>query len=104
VNEPVLVLTRYRDRLRRLLSEAERLAPAEPAELRAELVALIDDLNRDLLRLYDDTESGAVSDAGHMVVMTALEAMRNTLRRRSTIRPIRDLLRKAIIHCGETAC
>jgi hypothetical protein len=103
VTEPVLLLTRYRDRLRLLLIRAEQLAPAEPDELRAELVALIDDLNRDLLSLYDHTESGSVTDPGHTVVMVALEAMRNTLRRRSTIRPIRDLLRKAMTHFEETA-
>lgn len=103
MNDPVLILTRYRDRLRLLLTRAERLAPAEPADLRAELVTLIDDLNRDLLSLYDETESGSVSDERHAIVMAALEAMRNTLRRRSSIRSIRDLLRKAMTHCEETA-
>ena len=103
MTELALILTRYRDRLRLLLHRAEHLAPAEPGELRAELVTLIEDLNRDLLSLYDHTESGSVSDPGDTVVIAALEAMRNTLRRRSTIRPIRDLLRKAMTHCEETA-
>lgn len=103
MNEPVLILTHYRDRLRLLLAQAERLAPAEPGELRAELVALIEDLNGDLLDLYDLTESGSATDPSHAVVMAALEAMRNTLRRRSSIRPIREILRKAMTHCEGTA-
>jgi len=103
LTNPVLTLTRYRGRLRLLLSRAEDLSPAEPGDLRADLVALIDDLNRDLLDLYDQTESGSARDDNYAVVTAALEAMRNTLRRRNTLRPIRDLLRRAITQCDGNA-
>jgi hypothetical protein len=93
----VRLLASYRRRLIELLARAEQAAPREPAELRLAVAALVEALNNDLLRLYRLAETGTLTRADQMVVMPALERLRDTLRHRgSRLHAMSDTLHKAI--------
>jgi len=92
-----LLLAGYRRRLIELLGRAEAAAPREPAELRLAVATLVEALNEDLLRLYRLAESGALSRGDQLIVMPALERLRDTLRHRgSRLHAMSDTLHKAI--------
>jgi hypothetical protein len=91
------LLAGYRRRLLDLLERAEESAPREPAELRVAVATLVEVLNDDLLRLYRLAESGALTRSDQMIVMPALERLRDTLRHRgSRLHAMSDTLHKAI--------
>jgi len=72
-------------------------APREPAELKLAVAALVEGLNRDLLRLYRLAESGALTREDQLIAMPALERLRDALRHRGArLAPISDTLHKAI--------
>ena len=91
------LLTSYRQRLLDLLNRAEADAPHEPADLRLSVATLVEALNIDLLRLYRLAETGALTRSDQMIVMPALERLRDTLRHRgSRLQAMSDTLHKAI--------
>jgi hypothetical protein len=91
------LLANYRRRLLDLLGRAEVAAPREPAELRLAVATLVEALNDDLLRLYRLAESGTLTRSDQMIVMPALERLRDTLRHRgSRLHAMSDTLHKAI--------
>ncbi len=91
------LLTGYRRRLAELLDRAETAAPREPAELRLAVASLVDELNDDLLRLYRLAEGGTMTRGDQLVVVPALERLRDTLRHRgSRVHAMSDTLHKAI--------
>lgn len=91
------LLAGYRRRLVELLGRAESAAPREPAELRLAVATLVEELNDDLLRLYRVAESGTLTRGDQMIVMPALERLRDTLRHRgSRLHAMSDTLHKAI--------
>ncbi|MBS0376308.1 MAG: hypothetical protein JSR73_17145 [Proteobacteria bacterium] len=91
------LLADYRQRLAELLSRAEVAAPREPAELKLAVAALVEDLNRDLLRLYRLAEGGTLTREDQLIAMPALERLRDALRHRGArVAPISDTLHKAI--------
>ncbi len=91
------LLASYRRQLVALLGQAEQAAPREPAELRLAVAALVEALNDDLLRLYRLAESGTLTRGDQLIVMPALERLRDTLRHRgSRLHPMSDTLHKAI--------
>jgi len=91
------LLVSYRRRLNDLLGRAEEAAPREPAELRLAVATLVETLNDDLLRLYRLAESGTMTRGDQMIVVPALERLRDTLRHRgSRLHAMSDTLHKAI--------
>jgi hypothetical protein len=91
------LLRDYRHHLAELLSQAEVVAPREPAELRLAVAALVEGLNRDLLRLYRLAEGGTLTREDQLIAMPALERLRDALRHRGArLAPISDTLHKAI--------
>jgi hypothetical protein len=91
------LLATYRQRLLELLDRAEASAPREPAELRLAVATLVEHLNDDLLRLYRLAEAGTLTRSDQLVVMPALERLRDTLRHRgSRLHAMSDTLHKAI--------
>jgi hypothetical protein len=93
----VRLLAGYRRQLVELLGQAESAAPREPAELRLAVATLVEAVNDDLLRLYRLAERGTLLRSDQMIVMPALERLRDTLRHRgSRVHAISDTLHKAI--------
>jgi hypothetical protein len=93
----VRLLAGYRRQLVELLGRAETAAPREPAELRLAVATLVEALNDDLLRLYRLAESGSLLRSDQLIVMPALERLRDTLRHRgSRVHAMSDTLHKAI--------
>ena len=91
------LLASYRRRLLDLLGRAEADAPREPAELRLSVATLVEALNDDLLRLYRLAETGTLTRSDQLIVMPALERLRDTLRHRgSRLHAMSDTLHKAI--------
>ncbi len=91
------LLADYRRRLAELLARAEASAPREPADLRLAVAALVESLNADLLRLYRLAETGTLSRTDQLIVMPALERLRDALRHRGArLAPLGDTLHKAI--------
>ena len=91
------LLASYRQRLGELLDRAATAAPSEPAELRLAVAAVVEAINDDLLRLYRLAESGALTRSDQLIVMPALERLRDTLRHRgSRVHAMSDTLHKAI--------
>lgn len=91
------LLAGYRRRLLDLLNRAEAEAPHEPADLRLSVATLVEALNNDLLRLYRLAETGTLTRADQLIVMPALERLRDTLRHRgSRVHAMSDTLHKAI--------
>ena len=91
------LLAGYRRQLVELLDRAVIAAPREPAELRLAVATLVEALNDDLLRLYRLAESGSLLRSDQLIVMPALERLRDTLRHRgSRVHAMSDTLHKAI--------
>jgi hypothetical protein len=87
----------YRTRLADLLARAEIVAQDESSEIHLAVSALVDRLSCDLVRLYDDLERGALAQSDRVIVLPALEFMREVLRHSySRPRSIRDALSKAL--------
>ena len=91
------VLLRHRDQLEALLRQAEVAEAADSTSLKRQVSNLVDELAEDLIRLYALAERGTLCKSDHLVVLPALERLRNALRfwqhRR---RPLRDTLHRAI--------
>ena len=91
------VLRQHRDALHTLLKQAEGTAGGDSTQVKREVTALVDQLAEDLVRLYSLSERGVLSRSDHLIVLPALERLRNSLRfwqhRR---RELRDTLHRAI--------
>jgi len=93
------VLLRHRDRIAALLSraDAEPDGGSESESLKRAVSLLVDEVADDLVRLYALAERGALTRGDLLVVLPALERLRNALRfwqhRR---RSLRDTLHKAM--------
>ncbi len=96
------VLREHRNSLRALLTRAERAGPEDAAQLKRDVSALVDQLAEDLVRLYSLSERGILSRSDHLIVLPALERLRNSLRfwqhRR---RALSDTLHRAIETIGD---
>jgi hypothetical protein len=87
----------YRARLAVLLARADVAAQNGEAEIHFTVSTLVDRLSGDLMRLYDDSQRGALSPSDRATVLPALEFMREVLRHAwSRPRALRDTLQKAL--------
>lgn len=97
------VLRAHRDCLRALLIRAES-GDEDAAQVRRAVSLLVDQLADDLVRLYALAERGVLARSDHLIVLPALERLRNSLRfwqhRR---RALRDTLHRAIETLGDFA-
>ena len=98
------VLRQHRDCLQALLKRAVGAGGGDSAQVKREVSALVDQLADDLVRLYSLSERGVLSRSDHLIVLPALERLRNSLRfwqhRR---RALRDTLHRAIETIGDGA-
>ncbi len=87
----------YRSLLANLLARAEGKDRADEAAIGLAFARLVDSLGADLVQLYQDQALGQLSESDRLIVLPALERMRNVLRRahRRTI-SLRDTLHKAL--------
>jgi hypothetical protein len=70
----------YRTRLTDLLARAETVVQNGDAEIHFTVSTLVDRLSGDLIRLYDDSLRGALTQSDRVTVLPALEIMREVLR------------------------
>jgi hypothetical protein len=90
-------LSVYRSLLVNLLTRAEGQGRADEAAIGLAFARLVDGLGADLVQLYQDQAQGLLSESDRLIVLPALERMRNVLRRahRRTL-SLRDTLHKAL--------
>jgi hypothetical protein len=87
------VLAMYRTRLAVLLARADIAVQNGEAEIHFTVNTLVDRLSADLMRLYDESQRGALSSSDRDTVLPALEFMREVLRHAwSRPRALRDTL------------
>jgi hypothetical protein len=87
----------YRTRLSDLLVRAETAAQNGEAEIHFTVSTLVDRLSGDLMRLYDDSQRGALTPSDRTYVLPALEVMREVLRHAwNRPRALRETLCKAL--------
>jgi hypothetical protein len=87
----------YRSRLAELLVRAETAAQNGDAEIHFTVSTLVDRLSGDLMRLYDESQRGVLTQSDRTIVLPALEFMREVLRHAwSRPRALRDTLCKAL--------
>jgi hypothetical protein len=87
----------YRSRLAELLTRAETAAQNGDAEIHFTVSTLVDRLSGDLMRLYDESQRGVLTQSDRATVLPALELMREILRHAwSRPRALRDTLNKAL--------
>jgi hypothetical protein len=90
-------LATYRSRLAELLARAETDAQNDDAEIHFTVSTLVDRLSSDLMRLYDESQRGLLTQSDLATVLPALEFMREVLRHAwSRPRALRDTLYKAL--------
>jgi hypothetical protein len=70
----------YRSRLAELLARAETAAQNGDAEIHFTVSTLVDRLSGDLMRLYDESQRGVLTQSDRATVLPALEFMREVLR------------------------
>jgi hypothetical protein len=87
----------YRTRLADLLAKDETVAQNGNAEIHFAVSALVERLSADLIRLYDDSQRGALAQSDRVTVVPTFESMREVLRHAwSRPRSLRDTLYKAL--------
>jgi hypothetical protein len=87
----------YRSRLAELLARAETAALNGDAEIHFTVSTLVDRLSGDLMRLYDESQRGLLTQSDRATVLPTLELMREVLRHAwSRPRALRDTLYKAL--------
>jgi hypothetical protein len=87
----------YRSRLAELLARAETAAQNGDTEIHFTVSTLVDRLSGDLMRLYDESQRGVLTQSDRATVLPALELMREILRHAwSRPRALRDTLNKAL--------
>ena len=87
----------YRTRLTDLLARTETAAQNGNVEIHFAVSTLVERLSVDLIRLYDDSERGALAQSDRVTVLPTLEFMREVLRHAwSRPRSLRDTLYKAL--------
>lgn len=96
------ILRAHRDCLRRLLARADAADPAQSAQVGHAVSLLVEQLAQDLIRLYAHADRGLLTETDLVVVLPALERLRNSLRfwqhRRRTLR---DTIHRAIETIGD---
>ena len=87
----------YRTRLTDLLARTETAAQNGNVEIHFAVSTLVERLSGDLIRLYDDSERGVLTQSDRVTVLPTLESMREVLRHAwSRPRALRDTLYKAL--------
>jgi len=87
----------YRTRLADLLVRAETAAQNGNTEIHFAVSTLVERLSGDLIRLYDDSQRGALADSDRVTVVPTLESMREVLRHAwSRPRSLQETLSKAL--------
>jgi len=90
------LISQYRDRLKDILKLAELDCPVNQQEARRRVAALIDELTRDIVALYDCAASNTLSRLEESTVLPGLKRLRDILRNsKSSRRGLRDTVRKA---------
>ena len=91
-----VLISHYRERLKEILNLAEVESPVQQQDARRRVSALIDELTRDIVSLYDRAARGALSRVEETAVLPGLKRLRDILRNsKSSRRGLRDTLRKA---------
>lgn len=87
----------YQTQLAELLARAERAAQTGDSEIHFAVNTLVERLSGDLIRLYDDSQRGALTHSDLATVVPTLESMREVLRHAwSRPRALRETLCKAL--------
>jgi hypothetical protein len=87
----------YRTQLADLLAQAETAAQDGSAKTHFDVGRLVERLSADLIRLYDDSQRGALAQSDRLAVLPTLESMREVLRHAwSRPRSLLDTLYEAL--------
>ena len=95
----------YRTQLADLLAKDETVAQNGNAEIHFAVSALVERLSADLIRLYDDSQRGALAQSDRVTVVPTFESMREVLRHAWTRpRSLRDTLYKVLGRVRAALC